>query len=351
MNSFIQSKNNFDNKFATMSEFECFLPVHLTLNATKSIKNKQDQPNEEYYKWQFLYSLIYSGMYSKDYIGVEIQFPKGNINSAPIKFDGAIFDQKEWFEQYVEFHTKKNQDSLDWLRKHLIAVIEFKKENGKNTEAVWNQQLKPALKESENQFCLGILYDTERLYLFKKQNNLFLRLDEGFNTKKDLSVTKDLSLHLTDNYYKIPTFEQLILKIFHPKIDRSHRKIGELEIITGVYNTQLTEGIVNIVKAMDKVGMKNQRGYEILIQTLALKIFDEKRSLHLRNDLDFYKTGEEKTQLDLLFYIDKKEKNYVSLADENIASFIDRMRTLYNEASQEYHFILCSNGNGLRKFA
>jgi type I restriction enzyme M protein len=340
MSGFIQHKGVFNDSFANVPEFECFLPVHLSLNAKKSIKGKNRQPNEEYYKWQFLYALVYSGMYSKDYIGVEVQFPKGNTSSAPIKFDGAIFDSKEWFEHYKEFHTNKNQTSLDWLRKHLIAVIEFKKENGKNTEAVWNQQLKPALKESENSFCLGVLYDTERLYLFKKQDNYFLRLDEGFNAKKELSITKDLSLHLTDSYYKIPTFEQLKLKVFHPKIDRSKRKVDELEIITGVYNTQLTEGIVNIVKAIDKVGMKNQRGYEILIQTLALKIFDEKRSLHLKNYLDFYKIDGKKTQLDLLFYINKNEKNYASLSDDNITSFIERMRTLYNEASQEYHFIL-----------
>jgi type I restriction enzyme M protein len=62
---------------------------------------------------------------------------------------------------------------LDWLRKHLIGVIEFKNENSKDIETVYNQQLKPAMKESEKNFCLGVIYDAERLYLFQKRNGNF----------------------------------------------------------------------------------------------------------------------------------------------------------------------------------
>jgi type I restriction enzyme M protein len=340
MLNFTKCKNEFNQTYSGHTNFACFLPVHLSQNVTAPIKNKSGQPNEEFYKWQFFYSIVHSGMYSKDYIGTEVYFPKGNVSSAPIKFDGAIFDDKDWFEYYEKYHTKKDQSALDWLRKHLIAVIEFKKETGKNNEAIWNQQLKPALKESENEFCLGVLYDAERLYLFKKQNGNYLRLDEGFNLKKEQSATKDLSLHLTDSYYKIPTFDQLILRIYQPQIDRSKRTVDELEIITGVYSTQLSEGISSILKVMDRVSHKNQRGYEIFIQVLALKIFDEKRSEKIKSHLEFYQTDTERQKIDLLFYVTPSEKNYINLADDNIVSFIDRMRTLYNEASQEYHFIL-----------
>lgn len=337
---FLNSKEAFDKKYKGKSTIDSFLPVHLSLNTTQTIANKEGLSNEEYYKWQFFYSIVYSGMYSKDYIGVEVQFPKGNVNSAPIRLDGAIFDDKAWFDHYQKYHLHKDQSALDWLRKHLIAAIEFKKENSKNTEAIWNQQLKPALKESESEFCLGILYDTERLYLFKKDGNLLLRLDEGYNQKKEQSATKDLTLHLTDAYYKLPSYDQLIQKIFNPKIDRANRTIDDLEIISGVYSTQLSDGISNILRAMDKVSLKNQRGYEILIQVMALKIFDEKRSLKAKTKLDFYKTEPESDQLNLLFYVSPHERNYTSLADENIASFVDRMQQLYNEAAQEYHFIL-----------
>ena len=337
--TFSYKKQEFDSIFGVQTEFECFLSEHLTLNK-KTIIQKNNKKNEQYYKWQLLYSLIYSGMYIKDYIGTEIHFPKGNKNSAPIIFDAAIFDDNNWFDYYKSYHENKDQSSLDWLRKHIIAVIEIKKEDNKNVETVWNQQLKPALKESENDFCLGILYDTERLYLFKKQSGKFLRLNEGFNSKKDASTTKDLQLHLTDAYNTIPTFEHLIQKIYSPKIDRSKRKIDDLDIISGIYSTQLTDGISEILRTMDKVSMKNQRGYEILIQIIALKIFDEKRSARIDSFLEFYKNDGEKEHLDLLFFITNREKGYINLSDDNIQSFINRMRDLYNEASKDYHFIL-----------
>lgn len=60
----------------------------------------------------------------------------------------------------------------------------------KNIETIWNQQLKPALKESENDFCLGILYDTEKTLSFKKRQGKFLRLDESYNTKKEKAKLK-----------------------------------------------------------------------------------------------------------------------------------------------------------------
>jgi type I restriction enzyme M protein len=162
---FSEVKTEFDKKYASVTKFENFLPEHLTLSKTSIIRKTNGMPNEQFYKWQLLYSLVFSGLYKRDYIGTEVHFPKGNKNSAPIKFDGAVFDDINWFERYKSYHRDKNQESLDWLRKHIIAVIEIKNETGKDTETVWNQQLKPALKESENKFCLGILYDAERLYL------------------------------------------------------------------------------------------------------------------------------------------------------------------------------------------
>lgn len=342
MKTFLQAKQEFDKKYSSKKEFVAFIPVNQKLSQKYSIKNKKGEPNEEYYKWQFFYSLIYSGLYQKDYLGCEVYFPKGNKNSAPIKLDGAIFDDPNWFSWYKKYHNKKNQKALDWLRKHLIAVIEFKKEDSKDIETVYNQQLKPAIKESENDFCLGILYDTERLYLFQRKGNYYLRLDESYNLKGDKSTTKDLSLHLTDAYYKIPSFEQLQKKITNIALDRSKRTIDDLEIVTGVYSKQLTDGISNILRVMDKIGMKNQRGYEILIQIMALKIFDEKRSLNTdpKQFLDFYKSEPETKKLDLLFYITKSEREAIDLGNEEIQNFIERIRTLYNEASEIYHEIL-----------
>lgn len=340
MKNFLKAKQDFDEKYKYSEKFESFIPVDLNFKKEFSIKNKKKEENEEYYKWQFFYSLVYSGLYQKDHLGAEVYFPKGNKNSAPIKFDGAVFDDEKWFDYYTDWRKNKSQASLDWLRTHLICVIEFKKEDCKNIEVVYNQQLKPAIRESEGSFCLGILYDTERLYLFQKKGDKTLRLDESYNLKGDKSSINDLSLNLTDSYNKIPSFEQLRKKIVNIKIDRSKRTIDDLDIVTGIYSKQLKDGISNILRIMDKVGMKNQRGYEILMQVMALKIYDEKRSAKIKSFLDFYKNDEEKEKLDLLFFITEKERNFASLSDEEIQTFIKRMRTLYNEASSEYHYIL-----------
>lgn len=334
--TFAETKLEFDSKYGNSPVFESFVPIHLSFGQAVEI-SKDGQRNEQYYKWQLLYSLVHSGMYAKDYIGTEVHFPKGNKNSASIIFDAAIFDDTAWFSHYEKYHKGKDQSSLDWLRNHLIAVVEVKNGNGKDTETVWNQQLKAALKESENGYCLAILYDTERLHLFKKNNGKFLRLNENFNTKKDASTVKDLQLHLTDSYSSIPNFNQLISRISGVKIDRSKRKVGDLDIISGIYSTQLTLGISEILRTMDKVSLKNQRGYEILIQVMAMKIYDEKRSQRDDVYLDFYGNSTSDT---LSFYITPTERDYVNLKDSSVQSFIKRMRLLYNKAAEEYTFIL-----------
>jgi type I restriction enzyme M protein len=220
----------------------------------------------------------------------------------------------------------------------LIGVIEFKKEGLKDIAFIYNQQLKSAMKESENNFCLGILYDAERLYLFQKKNGNCLRFDEFYNLKGEESTTRDLCLHLTDAYYKIPSFNQLQRKFFEKTVDRTKRTTDDLDIITGVHSKQLSDGVSQILRVMDKVSMKSQRGYEILIQTLALKIFDEKRSKRTKEYLKSYITEPEAGKL--LFYITKEEKNSIDLNDEVVQGFITRIKKIYKEAMGDYRHIL-----------
>ena len=82
-----------------------------------------------------------SGLFPKDLIGTEIHFPKGNKSSAAIKLDAAIFDDASWFDKYKDYHNNNDADALDWLRKHLIVALEFKKEDGKNVSLDKEDQL------------------------------------------------------------------------------------------------------------------------------------------------------------------------------------------------------------------
>lgn len=332
--TFTEAKHEFDIKYGTVTEYDCFLTEHLTFGRKANFKKKNGQRNEQYYKWQFLYSIVQSGFFAKDYIGTEVQFPKGNKSSDPLKLDGAIFDDISWFDKYKEYHENGNNESLEWLREHLIVALEFKKEDNKNVADVWDKQLKAYLNESRRLFCLAVLYDTERLYLFRKHSNKFLRYSEEFNTKGKESKTKELALHLPDPYLNLPSFNKL-LEWEAQAVDRSKRAIADLDMISGVHSTQINDAMSNILRTMDKVGMVNQKGFEILIQILSLKIYDEKRNEKTPNCfLDFYITNE--------------EKNFKALSDQPLREFVKRIHALRDDAEGTYYRILKDNPQNLK---
>jgi type I restriction enzyme M protein len=330
MTTFLEKKEEFNKKFRNKKEFKAFIPVHTNINTVHKILNEKNEPLEEYYKWQFFYAIVNSGLYPKDYLGCEVYFPKGNKNSNPIKIDGAIFDDKNWFETYKRYWDKRKQEDLEWLRKHLIGVIEFKRED-KDVETTFNIQLHSSMKESEADFCIGFLYDKERLYIFQKKDGKILRYNQIYNLKGEKSSLKDLSLQFTDPYINIPSFEELKKHINKTSIiDRSNRTINDLEKISGINSIELNNALAKILQTMDKVSLINQKGYELLIQILALKIYDEKRN---------EKTPTQKLQ----FYITDEEYNYKNLNDPKIQPFIKRMKNLLNDAKGVYYEIFKEN--------
>lgn len=346
--NFLIAKNEFDKKYGkTLSLSKSLVPVDGKYIEDISLKNKKSERNEEYYKWQFIHALINGDLYSKDYIGAEIYFPKGNKNSAPIKIDACIFDDKKWPDFYKKWREKKDDDAVEWLRHHLIAVIEFKKSDGKDIKTVFTSQIKPEIKESESNYCLGLYYDTERLYIFQRKNGVVIRYDESKNQKGNKSSTGQLSFDLTDSYKYIPSFDGLMKRVNAVlEIDRSKRTVDDLDPITGASSSQINYAISNILKTLDRVGLRNPRGYQILIEMLALKIFDEKRSEEYKKTasdkkhLKFYQTEPEKAVLS--FFITDTEKQFFKLSDEDVQSFVKRIRQLYNDAAEKYNVILPS---------
>ena len=126
--TFAETKQEFDKNNQNVIQFTSFLCKHLNYNPETIFKKKDGTKNEQYYKWQFLYALINSGLVANDYVGTEIHFPKGNKSSAPLIIDAVIFDDKNWFEHYKNYHQKNDMNSLEWLRDHMITAIEFKNE-------------------------------------------------------------------------------------------------------------------------------------------------------------------------------------------------------------------------------
>jgi len=281
MSTYSEAKNNFDAGPGKYIELPVSLvPVNGKIKKNISLRNTKGEPLEEFYKWQFIYGLLHSGLYPKDYVGVEVRFPKGNKSSAPLQLDGAIFDDDAWLQHYTDYWQKFRSQDLEWLNDHLLAVIEFKR-GEKEIEKVFTGQIKPAMKEKDpaSAYVLGMYYDRERLYLFHRRDGLFLRYDEAKNQKATESKVGDLLLHLPDPYSYIPSFDELRNRVHRPaQIDRSSRSYTELDVITSIATVQLQTALSEVLRTLDKAGLVNQRGYQILVETFALKIFDEKRN-------------------------------------------------------------------------
>lgn len=213
--TFATAKNDFDDAHRNATTTRCIVPVDGKSHGDASIRDTRGNPSEEYYKWQFIHSLVNSGLYATDFIAVEVRFPKGN--AAVIRMDAAIFDSDEWLAHYIAYWQRRRSTDLEWLNDHLLAVIEFKK-NDKDIEKVFTSQVKPAMREKEpaDAYVLGVYYGADRLYLFQRRGGKYLRYDEGKNQKADDSKVGDLSLHLPDAYQYLPTFHELEKRVNRP---------------------------------------------------------------------------------------------------------------------------------------
>lgn len=327
---FYECKEKFDKENIKTTKIDCFVPVHLALNKKEDkLKKKDGSWNEQYYKWQFLNCFVESGLCSKDYIGTEINFPKGNKGSAMIKFDAAIFDDKNWFSHYTAFHTKKDDskwDELDWLKEHLLCAIEFKKEGSKDVKGVFTSQLKTYMNESSKNVVFGILYDEGRLYLFRSNGKKYFRLSDEFNNENKGKFVP--TFDIPDGYSNLLSFEEMLSYNTANKIatDYSGRNLDELAIISKTDSKRLNDALYQILHTMDKCGLVNQKGYNIVIQLLALKIYDEKNN-----------------SSDLKYYINPKEATYEKISEDGIQDFLKRIEQIRTKAKTQYKKILNEN--------
>lgn len=328
--SFAKAKQAFDDRHKRLKTAECIVPVNGKTKQAASILDSKNNPSEEYYKWQFIHSLVNSGLYAKDYIGAEIQFPKGN--NAVLRLDAAIFDHEDWLDRYNNYWKQRKSEDLEWLNDHLLAVIEFKK-NDKEIEKVFTSQVKPAMREKEpaDAYVLGMYYGADRLYLFQRRSGKYLRYDEGKNQKGDTSKVGDLSLHLPDPYLFLPDFSDLQKRVNRSiALDRTRRAITDLDVITTIASVQIQTALSDVLRALDKVNLVDQRGYGIFLQTFALKVYDEKRNQkHPHKYLEFYVTNEEAA--------------FTQLSEDPVKRFIKRLTALRTEAAREYQKIFSTD--------
>jgi type I restriction enzyme M protein len=327
--TFADAKLAFDARHAQLATADCIVPVRGKPHVPVVIRSKAGLPNEEFYKWQFINAIIQSGLYPRDHVGVEVHFPKGNKGSAALQLDAAVFDDPAWVDHYNAYWSKRSSADLEWLNQHLVVAIEFKK-GDREIEKVFTGQIKPGMREKDpaDAYVLGVYYDAERLFLFQRKNGNILRYDESKNQKGSESRIADLSLHLPDAYGYLPSLTELRRLINRPSmLDRSKRGIDSLDVIASISSIQVQTALSEVLRALDKASLVDQRGYAILIQSLALKIFDEKRN-------------EASPRKHLEFYITDAESEFKWLADKPVQMFIARMKSIADEASTQYRKIL-----------
>lgn len=98
-----------------------------------STRNTKGEYSEEYIRARFVWSLVNSGMYQKEYLCVEFSIPKGNGGKS-INPDILVFKDKNWLDMYE--NAQKNGDFSE-IRKNILVVFETKK-----MIKQWMQQLK-----------------------------------------------------------------------------------------------------------------------------------------------------------------------------------------------------------------
>lgn len=323
---FSQAKVEFDNKYSSEEYIDKSLcSVDGKFIEHIKIKDVNGNPNEEFYKWEFIFSLIQSGKIpSRDYIGAEVYFPKGNIHSAPLKIDSVIFSDISWLDYYRKYRNNpKDVDSLNIVRKLAVGVIEYKR-NDKSIEQVFSSQIKASIKEPDNLFVLGIYYDTGRLFLFKKLNDEITRFDNALSFPNSQRILEQYQLEITDPYYAIPSLDN-ISKILNKgaKVDRSRLHIGDLDIVYTIQDDNMKNALNAIMRVLDSVSLSNEEGYMILIQIIAMKIYDEKQ----RQDHGGY----------IQLYCADDEQYIGDISNANLQKFIARMKQLYSEAKIYYN--------------
>jgi type I restriction enzyme M protein len=327
-NRFAEAKDRFDEQIKGQSRLKQS-PVTVDGKTLYDIpiRNEKGERLEEYYKWQFISAMIDSGLCFKDYIGAEVWFPKGTPGAQPIKIDMCIFDSKDWLSKYLVYRSTGDREALDYLRKHCVAVVDFKRKE-EDREKVFTEQLRAYMREPDSQYILGAIYEAERLFLFQNVNGDIRRYDDAKQNNQKPKAYERYSLHLADAYSLIPSHDELLAHINRPTlVNRSSRTIADLGVVTRIASVQVTDALNHILRTLDKYSLIDERGYRILIQTLALKIFDEKTNERFPDKL-------------LQFYIEEDEKIFRTLNEQPIQDFIRRLEGIWAEAETRYSKIL-----------
>ena len=279
-------------------------------------KAKETKGNfsEEYVRARFVWSLINSGMYNKEYICVEFGFPKGNGGKS-LNPDIVVFKNKDWLQDYEQAKASKN---FAKIRQNVLVIFETKK-NNKSVESAIENQLRSAMELNTSQDRIfGVYFDDQSdILIFKKIGNSEIR---RFNETNELQQDGIIGWNLEkrDLLVDLPS-QQDFIENNESISDLAKLKLDSLDAIDEANFNDLMN---SLKRANDSIRPESPLR-EMIVEFLTLKVFDEKRSKRDKSYLEFYILPEEK----------RKD----GLAEK---SFRERINNLYKEAQKEYPKVL-----------
>lgn len=277
-------------------------------------KDKKGQFSEEYIRARFVWSLINSGMYNKEYICVEFGFPKGNGGKS-LSPDIVVFKNKDWLKDFEQAKSSKN---FAKIRRNVLVIFETKKNNITVESAVENQ-LRSAMELNTSQDRIfGVYFDNQQdILIFKKIGNSEIRRFNEVNELQQDGMT-GWNLEKRDLLIDLPSQRDFI------ENNESISNLSKLKLdsLDAIDEANFNDLMNSLKRANDNIRPESPLS-EMIIEFLTLKVFDEKRSKRDKAFLDFY--------------ILSSEKRKDGLAEK---SFRERINNLYKEAQKEYPKVL-----------
>jgi len=321
-NKFSKYIQEFDQKFCNMSVitrqwYKDTLDVD-AFCSTASARDAKWNWSEEYIRARFVYAMIHSWMYQKEYICVEFWFPKWN-GAKSLNPDIVVFKNKDWKENWEE---AKQSKSFSKIRQNVLVIFETKKNNKSVREAIENQ-LRSAmeLNTSEDRIFWVYFDDEEKILIFKKSWNSEIR---RFNDRKSIQQEGMIGWSISDrdSMLDLPSQKDFI------ENNESISDVAKLKLdfLDPIDETNFTfVGVLNDLKRANDSLRPESPIRELIVEFLTLKVYDEKA----RTKDGGY----------LQFYIRPDEKSSDWLASE---SFRQRFKQLYTDAAREYQNVLAS---------
>lgn len=310
--------NKFDSKFKNLEKidrewYEAELGV-TSFSSTAKVKDTTGEFSEEYIRARFVWGLINSGMYQKEYVCIEFSIPKGN-KAKSLNPDIVVFKNKDWLDDYKK--AKENKD-FSIIRKNVLVIFESKKNNVTVGSAIENQLRSAMELNTSKDRIFGVYFDNmDDILIFKKIENSEIR---RFNEEKELQMDGMVGWNLDNRDLLIELPNQQDFTSNNESI--SNLKKLKLDFLDAIDEVNFSDLMNTLKRANDSIRPESPLR-PLIVEFLTLKVFDEKRSKKYGTYLNFYIAAEEKRKDGL-----------------GERTFRERINNLYDDAQSEYRNVL-----------